>query len=119
MSLIFEADKKFQPFAILLEYEIRLDTLDFSKTKGFFSDQELKNIIDFSDSGKLQSLNYRFYNLGIPFVDYFDTRINERNVMYNDFLNVSRPALSYIKKIELKMRLLTVYQLRRSIILLF
>ena len=58
----------------------------------------MKNIIDFSDSGKLQSLNYRFYNLGIPFVDYFDTRINERNVMYNDFLNVSRPALSYIKR---------------------
>lgn len=100
MSLIFEADKKFQPFAILLEYEIQvfLDTLDFSKTKGFFSDQELRNIIDFSDSGKLQSLNYRFYNLGIPFVDYFDTRINERNVMYNDFLNVSKPALSYIKR---------------------
>ena len=97
-SLILDPDKKFQPFSLLAEFELPvfLKSLDLSKNYGFFDKFELSKLINCIDLENFNELDLNTYSPGIHFVDYFDIRVQHRNLIENDFIKISKKAQNSI-----------------------
>ena len=97
-SLILDPDKKFQPFSLLAEFELPvfLKSLDLSKNYGFFDEVELSKLINCIDLENFNELDLNIYSPGIHFVDYFDIRVQHRNLIENDFIKISKKAQNSI-----------------------
>lgn len=97
-SLILDPDNKFQPFSLLAEFElpVLLKSLDLSKNYGFFDEVALSKLINCIDSETFNGLDLNTYSPGIHFVDYFDIRVQHRNLIENDFIKISKKAQNLI-----------------------
>ena len=96
---------KFSKFALLTEFEISMftDNVDLKSNSGFFTKDEMQKIINYADTSSINYLNLAYYNIGTPVVDFFDTRLTKRNLIFNDLTSVSNSAQEYILKRREKM----------------
>ena len=96
---------KFSKFALLTEFEISMftDNVDLKSNSGFFTKDEMQKIINYADTSSINYLNLSYYNIGTPVVDFFDTRLTKRNLIFNDLTSVSNSAQEYILKRREKM----------------
>ena len=96
---------KFSKFALLTEFEISMftDNVDLKSNSGFFTKDEMQKIINYADTSSINYLNLAYYNIVTPVVDFFDTRLTKRNLIFNDLTSVSNSAQEYILKRREKM----------------
>ena len=96
---------KFSKFALLTEFEISMftDNVDLKSNSGFFTKDEMQKIINYADTSSINCLNLSYYNIGTPVVDFFDTRLTKRNLIFNDLTSMSNSAQEYILQRREKM----------------
>ena len=80
-----------------------MDNVDLKSNSGFFTKDEMQKIINYADTSSINYLNLAYYNIGTPVVDFFDTRLTKRNLIFNDLTSVSNSAQEYILKRREKM----------------
>ena len=56
----------------------------------------MQKIINYADTSSINCLNLSYYNIGTPVVDFFDTRLTKRNLIFNDLTSMSNSAQEYI-----------------------
>ena len=102
---LFLNSSKFSKFALLTEFEISMftDNVDLKSNSGFFTKDEMQKIINYADTSSINYLNLSYYNIGTPVVDFFDTRLTKRNLIFNDLTSMSNSAQEYILQRREKM----------------